>query len=317
LCHGRNPRLFCDLWRLAFEKTEAYTPKDGDFEGHLRAELREAIMAMSGLEEKQMLQTAVSSRNEWLALQRLPAIRAFMFFNMLPKPESDTFFSTVDFGTKKLRDDLLRTSFYTSGGKHTHVLTLSEYREKGRGAEGLYRRDNNQFPEEVFEERKYELHFQTISEALDDYFTHAETKSRGERGYLKRQRLVILDQEYIGKETNSLIDEDILEAQELDHDDLPVVRITRDALNVDLLKSFGAGPLSSVLGVSQDAVRKRLFQNSRFGDKTMARVRASIEVDDDGKTRLVPQPFATEDEKIARRVHCQLQLMNAGPQGPL
>jgi hypothetical protein len=31
--------------------------------------------------------------------------------------------------------------------------------------------------------------------------------------YLKRQRLVILDQEYIGKETNSLIDEDILEAQ--------------------------------------------------------------------------------------------------------
>jgi hypothetical protein len=274
-------------------------------------------MAMSGLEEKQMLQTAVSSRNEWLALQRLPAIRAFMFFNMLPKPESDTFFSTVDFGTKKLRDDLLRTSFYTSGGKHTHVLTLSEYREKGRGAEGLYRRDNNQFPEEVFEERKYELHFQTISEALDDYFTHAETKSRGERGYLKRQRLVILDQEYIGKETNSLIDEDILEAQELDHDDLPVVRITRDALNVDLLKSFGAGPLSSVLGVSQDAVRKRLFQNSRFGDKTMARVRASIEVDDDGKTRLVPQPFATEDEKIARRVHCQLQLMNAGPQGPL
>ena len=216
-----------------------------------------------------------------------------------------------------MRDDLLKTSFYTSGGKDTRVLTLSEYREKGRGKEGLYRRDNNQFPDEMFDERKYGLHFQTISEALDDYFTHAETKSRGERGYLKRQRLVILDQEYIGKETNSLIDEDILEAQELDHDDLPVVRITRDALNVDLLKSFGAGPLSSALGVSQDAVRKRLFQNSRFSDKTMARLRASIEVDDDGKTRLVPQPFATEDEKIARRVQRQLQLMNAGPQGPL
>ena len=104
--------------------------------------------------------------------------------------------------------------------------------------------------------------FRLSPKFLDDYFTHAETKSTGERGYLKRQRLVILDQEYIGKETNSLIDEDILEAQELDHDDLPVVRLTRDALNVDLLKSFGAAALSKALGVSQDAVRKRLFQNS-------------------------------------------------------
>ena len=317
LCHGRNPRLFCDLWRLAFEKTEAYTPEDGDFEGYLRAELRDAVGAMPGLKQRQMLQTAVSSRDEWLTLQKLPALRAFMFFNMLPKPESDAFFSAEDFRTNKLREDLLKTSFYTSGGKDARALTLSKYREKGRGKEGLYRRDNNEFPDEMFNEQKYGLHFQTISEALDDYFTHAETKSRGERGYLKRQRLVILDQEYIGKETNSLIDEDILEAQELDRDDLPVVRITRDALNVDLLKSFGAGPLSSALGVSQDAVRKRLFQNSRFGNKTMARLRASIEVDDDGKTRLVPQLFATEDEKIARRVHRQLQLMNAGPQGPL
>jgi hypothetical protein len=317
LCHGRNPRLFCDLWRLAFEKTEAYTPEDGDFEGYLRAELRDAVGAMPGLEQRQMLQTAVSSRDEWLALQKLPALRAFMFFNMLPKPESDVSFSAEDFGTNKLREDLLKTSFYTSGGKDVRVLSLREYEAKGKGKEGLYRRDNNGFPEEIFDEQKHGLHFQTISEALDDYFTHAETKSRGERGYLKRQRLVILDQEYIGKETNSLIDEDILEAQELDHDDLPVVRITRDALNVDLLKSFGAAALSNALGVSEDAVRKRLFQNSRFSDKTMARLRALIEVDDDGKTRLVPQPFATEDEKLARRVQRQVQLMNAGPSGPL
>jgi hypothetical protein len=305
------------LWRLAFEKTEAYTPEDGDFEGYLRAELRDAVRAMPGLEQRQMLQTAVSSRDEWLTLQKLPALRAFMFFNMLPKPESDVFFSAEDFGTNKLREDLLNTSFYTSGGKDARVLTLSKYREKGRGKEGLYRRDNNEFPDEMFNEQKYGLHFQTISEALDDYFTHAETKSRGERGYLKRQRLVILDQEYIGKETNSLIDEDILEAQELDHDDLPVVRLTRDALNVDLLKSFGAGPLSKALGVSQDAVRKRLFQNSRFSDKTMARLRASIEVEEDGKAHLVPLPFATEDEKTARHVERQLQVMNAGPSGPL
>lgn len=272
---------------------------------------------MPGLEEKQMLQAAVSSRDEWLALQRLPAMRAFMFFNMLPKPEENTFFHTEDFEKRKRRDDLLKTSFYTSGGKDTRVLPLNEYEDKGRGQEGLYRRDNNLFPDEMFDEETYGLHFQTVAETLDDYFTHAETKSRGERGYLKRQRLVILDQEYIGKETNSLIDEDVLEAQELDHDDLPVVRITRDALNVDLLKSFGAPALSRALGVSVGAVRKRLFQNSRFSDQTMARLRASIEVGENGKATLVPHPFASEDEKVARRVQRQLQLINAGPHGPL
>jgi hypothetical protein len=230
-----------------------------------------------------------------------------MFFNMLPKPESGPFFSTEDFEAKKLRDDLLKTSFYTSGGKDARVLRLPEYREKGRGKEGLYRRDNNQFPEEVFEEKQYGLHFQTISESLDDYFTHAETESQGERGYLKRQRLVILDQEYIGKETNSLIDEDILEAQELDHDDLPVVRLTRDALNVDLLKSFGAGPLSEALGVSQDAVRKRLFQNSRFSDKTMARLRASIEVEEDERRILFHCPLRPKmrGPRAASSVSCR------------
>ncbi len=122
LCHGRNPRLFCDLWRIAFEKTDGYTSKDGDFEGYLRGEMRDALSKLSGLEQEQMLQTAVSTRDEWLTLQKLPAIRAFMFFNMLPKPEGDAFFSAEDFETKKSRDDLLKTSFYTSGGRDMQVL---------------------------------------------------------------------------------------------------------------------------------------------------------------------------------------------------
>jgi hypothetical protein len=35
--------------------------ENGDFEGYLRAEFREAVAAMPGLKQKQMLQTAVSS----------------------------------------------------------------------------------------------------------------------------------------------------------------------------------------------------------------------------------------------------------------
>ena len=161
MLYGRNLRLLCDLWRLAFEKTEAYTPKDGDFEGHLRAELREAIMAMSGLEEKQMLQTAVSSRNEWLALQRLPAIRAFICSSICFLSQRVTHsFQRWILERKNCATILLRTSFYTSGGKHTHTCPHVVRRISRKGIEGqkVYIAEIIiNFLRSVFEERNIEL----------------------------------------------------------------------------------------------------------------------------------------------------------------
>ena len=90
---------------------------------------------MPGLEQKQMLQTAVSSRDEWLTLQKLPALRAFMFFNMLPKPESDTFFSAEDFGTKKLRDGSIKNVLLHLGRQGRacpHAVRISRKRARKR-----------------------------------------------------------------------------------------------------------------------------------------------------------------------------------------
>jgi hypothetical protein len=75
--------------------------------------------------------------------------------------------------------------------------------------DSLRRSDNNEFPAEIFHDA-FGLRLCTVADCLWDYFDHSEMKSRGEKGLLRRRKMVILDHEYIGKETNSLIDPDVL-----------------------------------------------------------------------------------------------------------
>ena len=74
--------------------------------------------------------------------------------------------------------------------------------------ESLRRFDNNQPPREIFTDA-YHLRLTTVADCLHDYFDHPEMKSHGRTGALDRMRMVILDHEYIGKEINSLVDEEI------------------------------------------------------------------------------------------------------------
>jgi hypothetical protein len=190
------------------------------------------------------------------------------------------------------------------------ILPLEEYQARGRGKEGLYRRDNNQFPVAMFNEETYCLHFQTISQALYGYFTHGETKSRGQRGYLKRIRLTIFDHEYIGKETNSLIDQVVDEADDLGEEELPVVRIFRGRINLDLLRNFGAQHISEALGISEATVRNHLLKGNRFEDDIMKRLRASIDTDEQGQSRLKPLPPTNARKQRDRKLKRQLQTLH-------
>jgi hypothetical protein len=309
LCHGGNPRLFCDLWRLALEKAQAYSVGRVDFETYLDDEIGEIACKMTGLDETQMLQRSLSTRNEWLSFPNLELRRPFMFFNTIPQPLG-VFLGQRDPQIDKIRDDLNKTTFYTSGGANVRILPLAKYRVRGKGKEGLYRRDNNQFPAEMFDEKTYCLHFQTISEALYGYFTHAEAKSRGQRGYLKRIRLTIFDHEYIGKETNSLIDQVVDEADDLGEEELPVVRIFRGRINIDLLRSFGAQDISDALGISEATVCNHLFKGSRFKDDIMKRLRASINTDEEGRSRLKPLPPTNTKKQRDRKLKRQLQTLH-------
>ena len=101
LSNSRNPKLVCDLWRIAFEAAGR-----GDDIDELA--VRDALITLPGLSEPQFQQRALSSRADWLAYDRLPDKRAFMFFNVLPAPvSSDWKFSTDDPEIAKTRNDLL------------------------------------------------------------------------------------------------------------------------------------------------------------------------------------------------------------------
>ncbi|HSY76089.1 MAG TPA: hypothetical protein VK890_04485, partial [Bacteroidia bacterium] len=110
----------------------------------------------------------------------------------------------MSYKEQETRKALLNTSFITYGGKGHGLMSLDEYKARGDGNEGLYRRDNGQFPKEVFDPN-YSLKFKTTGEHLIHYFIHPEFKSVGRYGLLKRRKLVILDHVYVGKETSSII----------------------------------------------------------------------------------------------------------------
>ena len=82
--------------------------------------------------------------------------------------------------------------------------------------DGLFRRDNNEFPHGLFDPA-WRLKLQTVADKLRGYFYHDEIKSSGEAGQLQRKIVVSLDKHYIGKETSPLDDDN-----EDTQDDTPI-----------------------------------------------------------------------------------------------
>ena len=212
------------LWRIAFEAAGR-----GD---DIQLAIKDALKILPGLNEPQFQQRALSSRADWLAYDRLPNKRAFMFFNILPAPvSSDWTFAANDPEINKTRNDLLDTTLYAKAGK--------DFLDKN----SLRRSDNNQFPAEIFHDA-FGLRLCTVADCLWDYFDHSEMKSRGEKGLLQRRKMVILDHEYIGKETNSLIDPDVEAAGDEEIEDAPSIPIFRRGFNPSLLTGLDLDALS-------------------------------------------------------------------------
>jgi hypothetical protein len=310
ICRGSNPKLFCDLWRIAFGAAEK-SPDLGSVGECVHDAILDTLDILPGLDEPQFLQRALSTRTEWLNYKDLPDKRAFMFFNVLSSPKSTTpTFNSENAELTKSRKDLLNTTFYTMGGKDIRILTLENYRGKGKGHEGLYRRDNNQFPEDMFN-TEYQLRFRTVADCLGDHFIHNEYKSKGRYGYLGRKRLVVLDHEYIGKESSPLaddVDDDAYGETALEK--LPNILLFRHKLNTSLLQSFDLESLSNFIGVSKEIVRKQLLAGHRLSDKAMARLQASIEIDEYGGATLIELPFPGEAQKRAARITHQLRILH-------
>jgi len=221
---------------LGFVDAHGQDPSSGEaLEDWIDDRVGEALETMSGLDTHQMVQQSISTRDEWLSHKSMPWRRAFGFFNSIPTPSSGSFASAdLNYTEIVARKDLLSTSFYTRGGKDVRILPLKEY--AAQNYNGLYRRDNGEFPHEMFDQESG-LTFQTVAEALDGYFTHPEYKSDCTYGFLTRRKLVIPNQELIGKESHDMLTNP--EEPGVDDDDMLNRRLVIVRMNTELLKSFG------------------------------------------------------------------------------
>ena len=290
MSNSRNPKLVCDLWRIAFEAAGR-----GD---DIQLAIKDALKILPGLSEPQFQQRALSSRADWLAYDHLPNKRAFMFFNILPAPvSSDWTFAANDPEINKTRDDLLKTTLYAKAGK--------DFLDK----DSLRRSDNNQFPAEIFHDA-FGLRLCTVADCLWDYFDHSEMKSRGEKGLLQRRKMVILDHEYIGKETNSLIDPDVEAAGDEDIEDAPNIPIFRRGFNPSLLTGLDLDALSDRAGVKPETLRDAFRRGRRLEPQAMKRLRASLEISEDGAVSIAEAAPPPAEARRAARMARQLRTLH-------
>ena len=278
ICPGKASRLPPDLWRIAFDQFRRGSPETID----------DIVAGLSGMDAPQIGQQALSTRNAWLTYETLPNKRPFMFFNVLP-PLRESYFPDPEISAAERRT-LASTSLYAAADPNGfRVRTPDEYRALGAGNEGLYSRANHQFPWAIFD-RRFSLRFTSIADRLAGYFQHAEQKSRGQNGRLRRKTLVILDHEYIGKETNHLLYANVDEDDEIQIEDAANVLIFQKSVNANMLASLDLDALAQRAGVPKDALRRAIAEERRLAPSAMAKVRAAIHVSNDGELSIAPAP---------------------------
>ncbi len=168
-----------------------------------------------GLDQPQFKQRCLNTWSQFKQYGNLRNRRAGMFFNVLPAPV-DAGFGMV--GQSFDIDQYFGKSLYCQGGSDINVAKLL--------AEGQvwWQADNAPASNFVGEHRPYRL--QTVAEAIGDYFDRTEFKAKGEYGRLERHRVAVFQREYVGKETNFLLDPDLPDDDETQIEDAAAICLT-------------------------------------------------------------------------------------------
>jgi len=154
LCKGRgNPRLFLDMWRIAFQQfiKHGQAVRDRGVTGaEVSRSIDSIIRKLPGLKAPQFQQRSLNTRTAWGIHKNLPKRRPFMFFNVLPAPRLLPDHDGND-KQKFEASQLEKTSLYTQGGHNPNIQAMLA------NGYGIWRRDNNENPHELMEEAGFVL----------------------------------------------------------------------------------------------------------------------------------------------------------------
>jgi hypothetical protein len=289
ICKGKgNPRLYCDMWRMVFCQflLGGDRPLSAVFAG-----VRKALRGFKGLDDTHYQQRPLNTRNAMMLYGDVPHARPFGFLNVLPRP---IIYNHLEGRGLSAADelriaDVCDTSLYMEGGKQDVEAILDEaervYNEGGE-PKGLYRRDNGAFPLPLVQFRDI-VAIPTLYNALCGYFEHDELKSRGDRYELRPRSLVIMDKQYIGKETTPLDEASISEADvELHIEDRPAVAVLRNGVDPFMAKIAKRWPdkIAEACGVTPRGLDRALRGDRRDKSrKAMGRFRNVFVFDEDGE----------------------------------
>jgi hypothetical protein len=250
------------------------------------------------LEQPQMVQRSLSTANDMRTYNNLPNKVPGSFFNTFPQPMifpmNDRQSTIADI--IKLREFKM-SSLYAHGGKDIDVSTVENARRYG-----LTRRDNGQFPVEVFDE-DWGIKLKTVAQSLNKYFVHPEFKSQGKVGQLAIRNVVIVNHTYSGKKANRTIEipEDLTPD---DEDNLNKLSIT-GWLNISLMKSLGAKRIADLLEITEGRVKRTLFRGQILSRDKMTILIKSIRFNSDGRPHLLienKKPFMQLDMPKTEKV---------------
>ena len=173
----------------------------------------------------------VEQREMWRVYENIPNRRAECFFNILPamiRVDDD------GLGMDWNIDRHHGVSMYCSGGSAIDVPEKIEagdvyFVNDGMSAQSMYELPSYNSPDK----RAYRL--TEVRDVIGDYFGHEESKSRGltraNKGKLYRHKVVIQDREYVGKETNFLLDPDMPEDDDIQVSDAATIAFFRQGIN--------------------------------------------------------------------------------------
>jgi hypothetical protein len=245
VCKGKgNPRLFLDIWKLAFEQFIVNYGKKSSRE--INFKINSVINKWKGLDQPQFKQRSINTWAAWEQYANLPKKNAETFFNVLPAPKN------MNVHEPTYIDEMYSgQSLYCQAGSDIDVQKLLS---EGRV---WWQKDNTPAKEHVGKNKTFRL--TEVREEIGDYFDHPEFKAKGDVGKLQRHRLVVFVKEYIGKESNFLLDEDLAEDDETQIEDISSQPYLRTSINPLLANAIRNIPdISTKTGVSSYELDKAL-----------------------------------------------------------